>query len=155
MVLLLNTDSEVSDGVSDLRGAPSTVATVDLRFSAEDEAFRAEVRAWLDEHLVDEYAELGDAGGPGREHEGFEVRRSWERLLGEHGWIGLGWPAPYGRGATLMQQVIFAEEYARAGAPHRVNHMGENLFAPTIIACGSEAQKQRFLPAVRRGDELW
>jgi alkylation response protein AidB-like acyl-CoA dehydrogenase len=128
---------------------------VDLRFSAEDEAFRAEVRGWLDEFLVGEYAQLGDAGGPGREHEGFEVRRAWERLLGEHGWIGLGWPAPYGRGASLMQQVIFAEEYARAGAPHRVNHMGENLFAPTIIGCGSEAQKERFLPAVRNGDELW
>jgi alkylation response protein AidB-like acyl-CoA dehydrogenase len=54
-----------------------------------------------------------------------------------------------------MQQVIFAEEYARAGAPHRVNHMGENLLAPTIIACGNEAQKERFLPKVRSGDELW
>ncbi len=128
---------------------------MDLRFSPEDEEFRAEVRDWLATHLLGEYAELGDAGGPGREHEGFEVRRAWERLLGEHGWIGLGWPAPYGRGATLMQQVIFAEEYAHAGAPHRVNHMGENLFAPTIITCGSEAQKERFLPKVRSGDELW
>jgi alkylation response protein AidB-like acyl-CoA dehydrogenase len=129
--------------------------TVDLRFSADDEAFRAEVRGWLDTHLVGEFAELGDAGGPGREHEAFDVRRAWERLLGEHGWIGLGWPAPYGRDAPLMQQVIFAEEYARAGAPHRVNHMGENLLAPTIIACGNEAQKERFLPKVRSGDELW
>jgi alkylation response protein AidB-like acyl-CoA dehydrogenase len=128
---------------------------VDLRFSPEDEAFRDEVRRWLDEHLAGEYAELGDAGGPGREHEGFETRRAWERLLGEHGWIGLGWPAPYGRGASLMQQVIFAEEYARAGAPHRVNHMGENLLAPTLIACATEAQKDRFLPKVRSGDELW
>ncbi len=128
---------------------------MDLRFSAEDEAFRDEVRRWLDAHLVGEYAELGDAGGPGREHEGFDIRRSWERLLGEHGWVGLGWPAPYGRGASLMQQVIFAEEYARAGAPHRVNHMGENLLAPTIIACGNEAQRERFLPAVKNGDELW
>ena len=54
---------------------------MDLRFSVEDEAFRAEVRAWLDEHLVDDFAALGDAGGPGREHEGFETRREWERLL--------------------------------------------------------------------------
>jgi alkylation response protein AidB-like acyl-CoA dehydrogenase len=128
---------------------------VDLRFSPEDEAFRDEVRRWLDDHLAGEYAELGDAGGPGREHEGFETRRAWERLLGEHGWVGLGWPAPYGRGASLMQQVIFAEEYARAGAPHRVNHMGENLLAPTLIACATEAQKDRFLPKVRSGDELW
>jgi hypothetical protein len=128
---------------------------VDLRFTAEDEAFRLEVRTWLETHLVGEYAELGDAGGPGREHEGFEVRRSWERLLGEHGWVGLGWPAPYGRGASLMQQVIFAEEYARADAPHRVNHMGENLLAPTLIACADDEQKRRFLPAVKDGSELW
>jgi alkylation response protein AidB-like acyl-CoA dehydrogenase len=128
---------------------------VDLRFSPEDEAFRAEVRDWLGTHLVGEYADLGDAGGPGREHEGIETRREWERLLGEHGWVGLGWPKPYGRGASLMQQVIFAEEYAKAGAPHRVNHIGENLLAPTLIACGTEAQKERFLPAVRQGEELW
>jgi hypothetical protein len=128
---------------------------VDLRFSAEDEAFRDEVRGWLETHLVGEFAELGDSGGPGREHEGFDTRRAWERLLGEHGWVGLGWPAPYGRGASLMQQVIFAEEYARAGAPHRVNHMGENLLAPTLIACANDAQKERFLPAVKNGDELW
>ncbi|HVW79765.1 MAG TPA: acyl-CoA dehydrogenase family protein [Mycobacteriales bacterium] len=128
---------------------------MDLRFTAEDEAFRDEVRSWLGAHLVGEFAELGDAGGPGREHEGFDTRRAWERLLGEHGWVGLGWPAPYGRGATLMQQVIFAEEYAKAGAPHRVNHMGENLLAPTLIACANDEQKQRFLPAVRDGSELW
>ena len=129
---------------------------MDLRFSAEDEAFRAEVRAWLDAHLVGKFADLGDAGGPGREHEGFDVRRQWERLLGEHGWIGLGWPAEYGgRGATLMQQVVFHEEYAEASAPHRVNHIGENLLAPTLLACGTDEQRARFLPPIRTGDELW
>jgi alkylation response protein AidB-like acyl-CoA dehydrogenase len=129
---------------------------MDLRFSAEDEAFRADVRDWLDRHLVAEFAELGDAGGPGREHEGFDARRGWERRLGEHGWIGLGWPAEHGgRGATLMQQVVFHEEYARASAPHRVNHIGENLLAPTLLACGSDEQRARFLPPIRTGDELW
>ncbi|HTR70092.1 MAG TPA: acyl-CoA dehydrogenase family protein [Mycobacteriales bacterium] len=128
---------------------------MDLRYSAADEDFRQEVRDWLGVHLVGEYADLGDAGGPGREHEGFELRREWERLLGEHGWVGLGWPAPHGRDVSLMQQVIFHEEYARAHAPHRVNHMGENLLAPTVIACGSAAQHERFLPPIRRGEELW
>jgi alkylation response protein AidB-like acyl-CoA dehydrogenase len=128
---------------------------VDLRFSDADEAFRAEVLDWLRAHLVGEFAALGGAGGPGREHEGMDVRREWERLLGEHGWVGLGWPAPYGRDASLMQQVIFHEEYAKAHAPHRVNHMGENLLAPTVIACGTEAQKERFLPPIKTGDELW
>jgi alkylation response protein AidB-like acyl-CoA dehydrogenase len=128
---------------------------VDLRFSAEDEAFRADVRDWLGTYLTGEFAELGGIGGPSREHEGFETRRAWERLLGEHGWIGIGWPAPYGRDLPLVQQVVFHEEYAKARAPYRVNHMGENLLAPTVIACGTDAQRDRFLPAIRNGDELW
>jgi alkylation response protein AidB-like acyl-CoA dehydrogenase len=128
---------------------------VDFRFSAEDEAFRAEVRGWLDEHLVGEFAELKGAGGPGREHEGFDVRLAWEKLLGAHGWIGLGWPAPHGRGLPLMQQVIFHEEYAKADAPHRVNHIGENLLAPTVLALGTDTQRERFLPPIAKGDELW
>jgi len=128
---------------------------VDFRFSAEDEAFRAEVRDWLDAHLTGEFAELKGAGGPGREHEGFDVRLAWEKLLGEHRWIGVGWPEPYGRGLPLMQQVIFHEEYAKADAPHRVNHMGENLLAPTVLALGTDAQRERFLPPIARGDELW
>jgi alkylation response protein AidB-like acyl-CoA dehydrogenase len=128
---------------------------VDLRFTPEDEAFRDRVRSWLDAHLVGEFAELGDAGGPGREHEGVETRRAWERVLGEAGWSAIGWPEPYGMGATVMQQVIFAEEYAAAGAPHRINHFGENLLGPTLIECGTEEQKQRFLPPIKVGEELW
>jgi alkylation response protein AidB-like acyl-CoA dehydrogenase len=128
---------------------------VDFRFSAEDEAFRAEVREWFAEHLVGEFADLRGAGGPGREHEGFDTRLAWEHLLGGHGWIGIGWPAPYGRGLPVTQQVIFHEEYARADAPHRVNHMGEQLLAPTLVALGTDAQKDRFLPPIARGEELW
>jgi alkylation response protein AidB-like acyl-CoA dehydrogenase len=128
---------------------------VDLRFSAEDEAFRAQTRAWLDENLVGDYAELRGAGGPGREHEGFEIRRDWERRLGAAGWVGIGWPAPHGRGLSLMQQVVFHEEYARADAPQRVNHLGENLLAPTLIALGTPEQQARFLPPIASGEELW
>ena len=128
---------------------------MDFRFSAADEAFRAEVRDWLAEHLVGEFAELRGAGGPGREHEGFETRLAWEQLLGKHRWIGLGWPSPHGRGLPLMQQVIFHEEYAKADAPHRVNHIGENLFAPTVLALGTDAQRTRFLPPIAAGTELW
>ena len=129
---------------------------MDLRFSAEDEAFRAEVRDWLGDHLTGEFAEGRGLGGPGREHEGFDVRRAWERVLGDAGWIGLGWPKEHGgRGATLMQQVIFAEEYSRAEAPGRVNHMGEHLLGPTLIAFGTEEQQARFLPPIVQGEELW
>lgn len=98
-------------------------------------------------------------GGPGSEHEGVAVRRAWERELGRDGWIGLGWDdrgTGHGnRRASLTQQVVWAEEYARAAAPARVGHIGENLLAPTLIAYGSEEQQRRFLPAVACGDELW
>ena len=121
-----------------------------------DPSFRTEVREWLAANLVGEYADLGGAGGPGREHEGFDVRQRWEKVLGAAGWIGLGWPTEHGgRGASLVQQVVFAEEYARAGAPARVGHIGENLLAPTVIAFGTPEQQQRFLPAILAGDELW
>jgi len=129
---------------------------MDLRFTVADEAFRAEVRDWLRAHLVGEFAGLRGVGGNGREHEGFEGRREWERLLGADGWTGLGWPVEHGgRGASLIQQVVFHEEYARADAPHRVNHVGENLLAPTLIAWGTPEQQHRFLPPIRSGEELW
>src|SRR3954454_10140635 len=129
---------------------------MDLRFSAEDETFRTEVRTWLADNLTGEFADARGLGGSGREHEGYEVRRAWERRLAEGGWIGLGWPKEHGgRGASLNEQVIFAEEYSRANAPARVNHMGENLLGPTLIAFGSDAQQQRFLPPILNGEELW
>jgi alkylation response protein AidB-like acyl-CoA dehydrogenase len=124
--------------------------------SFDSPEFRAEVRAWLTDNIKGEFADLGGAGGPGREHEGFDVRHRWEKLLGSAGWIGLGWPKEHGgRGATLVQQVVFAEEYARAAAPARVGHIGENLVAPTLIDFGTPEQQQRFLPAILAGEELW
>ncbi|MGA4539921.1 acyl-CoA dehydrogenase family protein [Uniformispora flossi] len=129
---------------------------MDFRYSDEDEEFRAEVREWLRENLAGEFAAAVGTGGPGSEHEHFEIRRAWERRMGEGGWIGLDWPKEYGgREATLMQQVIFGEEYARAKAPGRVNHMGENLLGPTVLAFGTDEQKARFLPPIARGEELW
>ncbi|MCO6006480.1 acyl-CoA dehydrogenase family protein [Actinoallomurus purpureus] len=121
-----------------------------------DTGFRAEVRGWLEAHLTGEFAGARGLGGPGREHEGFDLRRAWERRLGEAGWTCLGWPKAYGgRDATLEQQVVFHEEYARANAPHRVGHIGEGLIGPTIIDFGTEEQRRRFLPPIQRGDELW
>lgn len=113
---------------------------MDFDFTAEDEAFRAEARAWL-------AARAEDASD----------RRSWERTLGKGGWIGLGWgEGGYGnRTATLTQQVVWAEEYARSGAPPRSGHIGEKLLAPTLVVHGSDEQKSRFLPPIAAGDELW
>ncbi|TAL19994.1 MAG: acyl-CoA dehydrogenase [Frankiales bacterium] len=118
--------------------------------------FRQEVRSWLAEHLVGRFAALVGSGGPGREHEHVELRTAWERELGTGGWIGLGWPvAAGGRGATVEQQVVFHEEYARAGAPARIGHMGEQLAGPTIATFGTQEQKDRFLPGILAGTELW
>ncbi|MFF0449743.1 acyl-CoA dehydrogenase family protein [Streptomyces sp. NPDC004609] len=121
----------------------------------DDTAFRAEARAWLHTHLRASHRGVG--GGPGSEHLGLRVRREWERQLGAAGWIGIGWAEDgWGnRPATLSQQVVWAEEYARARAPGRVGHIGENLLAPTLIAFGTREQKDRFLPPVARGEELW
>ena len=122
----------------------------------DDEQFRHDAAQWLADHVVGEYAELRGRGGPGDEDFGFDVRVRWEAQLGRGGFIGLGWPVEHGgRGATLAQQIIWAEEYARAEAPARVNHMGENLLAPTLIEFGSLHQRERFLPPILRGEERW
>jgi alkylation response protein AidB-like acyl-CoA dehydrogenase len=129
---------------------------MDLRDRPQDSAFRAEIRQFLQTHLVGDYAELGGRGGSGDETYGFDVRLRWERVLAEGGWTCLGWPVEHGgRGASITEQVIFHEEYARAAAPGRVSVMGEGLLGPTLIHYGSEAQQKRFLPPIRQGTELW
>jgi alkylation response protein AidB-like acyl-CoA dehydrogenase len=100
--------------------------------------------------------ELRGAGGPGREHEAYAQRLAWSRRLAAAGWTCLGWPVEHGgRGASLSQQVIFHEEYARAGAPARVGSLGEELLGPTLIAFGTPEQRRRFLPPIRMVEELW
>jgi len=123
---------------------------------ADLDALRAEIRTWLEQHLGGEYAALRGVGGPGREHEHFAERLAWNRHLAEHGWSCVGWPQEYGgRGLTLQEQVVFHEEYARADAPARVNHLGEELLGPTLIAHGTDEQRRRFLPGIRNVTELW
>ncbi|UCE84820.1 MAG: acyl-CoA dehydrogenase family protein [Deltaproteobacteria bacterium] len=129
---------------------------MNIHFSEEDERFRREIAKWLADNLSGEFAKLRGRGGPGDEHAFLEERRAWERKLGAAGWTCVGWPEAYGgRGLSLNQQVIYYEEYARAGGPGRVRHIGEGLIGPTLIAFGSEAQKRRFLPGIVRGEELW
>ncbi len=129
---------------------------MDLRDRPEDEAFRAAVRAWLEEHVVGEFAALGGRGGSGDETYGFETRLAWEKVLAAGGWTGLGWPVEFGgRGASVARQVIFNEEYVRARAPGRVSVLGEGLLGPTVIQYGTDAQRARFLPPILAGTELW
>jgi alkylation response protein AidB-like acyl-CoA dehydrogenase len=127
-----------------------------MQLTAADERFRDRIRGWLDQNLSGPFAGLRGLGGPGREHEDFDRRLDWNRHLAASGWTCLGWPAEFGgQDATLAQQVIFHEEYARSNAPARVGHMGEELLGPTLIAFGTPAQKQRFLPPIAAVGELW
>lgn len=121
-----------------------------------DDEFRRRVRDWLRDNLAGDFAAVKGMGGPGREHEAFDDRVAWERHLARSGWTCIGWPVEYGgRGASLEQQVIFHEEYARADAPARVAHIGEQLLGPTLIAFGTDAHRARFLPGIASVDELW
>lgn len=127
-----------------------------IGFSREDEAFRHEIANWLEENLSGEFAVLRFRGGPGDEHAFPEERKAWERRLAEGGWTCVGWaPEHGGRGLSISQQVIFHEEYARAGGPGRMGHIGEGLAGPTIAAFGNEAQRRRLLPGIVEGREFW
>ncbi|HZJ27457.1 MAG TPA: acyl-CoA dehydrogenase family protein [Acidimicrobiia bacterium] len=129
---------------------------MDLSFSADQEAFRAEARAWLEDRLTGKFALVRGRGGPGDEHALVDERVAWERELGAHRWSCLSFPEQYGgRGASLLEQVIFYEEYARAGGPGRAGIVGEGLIGPTILHFGTDAQRERFLPRIASGDELW
>ena len=128
---------------------------MDFRDTPEEAAFRDEVKAWLAENLVGEFARVGGSRGTADE-ENWDLRMEWERKLGEAGWIGLSWPKEYGgRGATFGQQAIFNEEYVKANAPGRITFFGEGLLGPTLVAMGTEQQKQRFLPPILKATELW
>jgi alkylation response protein AidB-like acyl-CoA dehydrogenase len=120
------------------------------------EEFRATVRDWLADNLSGDFAALRGLGGPGREHEAHDERIEWDRHLAAAGWTCLGWPVEHGgRDATIEERVVFHEEYARADAPARVSHFGEELLGPTLIALGTPEQQQRFLPPIKRVEELW
>lgn len=120
------------------------------------EEFRAEVRDWLAANLVGEYAALKGLGGPGKEYQAFEERLAWNQHLAAAGLTCLGWPVEHGgRGLSVAHRVAFYEEYARADAPDKVNHLGEELVGPTLIAFGTSEQQQRFLPAIRDVTQLW
>ncbi|WP_137819079.1 acyl-CoA dehydrogenase family protein [Pseudomonas sp. 2FG] len=127
-----------------------------ISFSAQDECFREEVAGWLAENLCGEFEPLRFRGGPGDEHMFPKERKAWERTLAAGGWTCVGWaPEHGGRGLSISQQVIFHEEYARAGGPGRMGHIGEGLAGPTIAAFGNAEQQRRFLPGIVSGSEFW
>lgn len=124
-----------------------------LGFTRGEEEFRAECADWLNAQMAGEFA---DIRGITTLTEKAERRKEWEQHLGEHGWGCIGWPREWGgRDATLAEQVIFAEEYARAGVPGRVNHIGVELAGPTLLALGTDEQKRRFLPGIAAGRTIF
>lgn len=124
---------------------------MELRYTHEQNVFRADVRAWLKDHVPKFPLEHFDAS-----RGGFEAHRAWERTLNSGGWSMVTWPTEFGgRGLDLIRWLIFEEEYHRAGAPGRVNQNGIFLLGPTLMEFGSHAQKARFLPPMAAGDEIW
>ena len=124
-----------------------------LSFTKDQEAFRSKIADWLGAQLSGAFS---DVRGITSQTEAAQRRIEWERELGRAGWSAIGWPKQFGgREAGLPEQVIFAEEYARARAPGRLGHMGVELAGPTILAFGTDAQKQRFLPKISAGEEMW
>ena len=129
---------------------------MDLQFSAEDRAFADELRQWLTDRLDGDFAAVRDQGAPGREYEAVDARIAWERELGRAGFIGMAWPKEVGGlDLSLSRQLIFWDEYLRAGGPGRIGVVGDWLLGPTLIAHGSEAQQRRFLPGILDGTVRW
>jgi len=125
---------------------------MDLNLTADELKFRDELRAWLKANAPKDWNEFREESMEKR----FEYLRRWQRKLFEGGWAGISWPKAYGgRGASLMEQVIFWQEMALADAPPMANVLGLGLIGPTIIAFGTEAQKKRFLPKILSAEEIW
>jgi alkylation response protein AidB-like acyl-CoA dehydrogenase len=127
---------------------------MDFGFSEQEERYRARVRAFLQANLSEIWGEEGQR--PTDETTRLKLLRQWQKRLFDHGFVGMAWPREYGgQGATQIEQAIFYEEMARSRAPVAINPVGINLVGPTLIAHGSEAHKQRFLPKILSGEHIW
>jgi alkylation response protein AidB-like acyl-CoA dehydrogenase len=123
---------------------------MDLHYDAETSAFRDEVRTFLAEHQESFPTESYDTA------EGFEQHRHWDKVLFDAGLSVITWPEKYGgRDATLLQWVVFEEEYFRAGAPGRASANGTSMLAPTLFSHGTEEQLDRILPKMASGEQIW
>ncbi|MCK8646053.1 acyl-CoA dehydrogenase family protein [Mycobacterium colombiense] len=127
---------------------------MDFSYPAEVERFRSELRAWLSQNLTDQ---LVAARRPtGRDDAAFEMLREWNATMADAGWAAVSWPPEYGgRGATVLEQLVYTEETTRARAPMPLNVIGLNNIAPAIMQYGTEQQKLTLLPRMMRADDIW
>jgi alkylation response protein AidB-like acyl-CoA dehydrogenase len=123
---------------------------MDLDLDEQATAFRNEARAWLADNVPHEPLASFDTA------EGFEQHREWEARLGDARWSVVPWPEEFGgRGASLLEWVLFEEEYYAAGAPGRVNQNGIFMLAPTLFSHGTAEQQRRILPKMARAEQVW
>jgi alkylation response protein AidB-like acyl-CoA dehydrogenase len=129
---------------------------MEFRLSAGEEAFRSEVRAWLRDNLPAGW-DTAAFHAPVTAEERIAASKDWQATLFRGGWAGITWPKAYGgRGASLVEQLIFSEECAAAKAPDSINlSVALGLVGPTLMACGTPEQQARFLPRILRGDDIW
>lgn len=129
---------------------------MDFSYSPEEEAFRQELRAWLEPAIQEHRATWGEDKDEFTQHPSSPASLAWHKRMHAGGWVGLHWPKEYGgRGASLMQQVIFTEECMRLGTPPEVNGMGINMVGPMLMHYGTEAQRERYLANILSADEIW
>lgn len=127
---------------------------MDFSYPPEVEQFRIELRNWLSENLTDEL--VATRRSTGRDDATFEALRAWNRTMSDAGWGAVSWPPEYGgRGATVLEQLVYTEETTRARAPVPLNVIGLNNIAPAIMKYGTESQKLTLLPRMMRADDIW
>lgn len=129
---------------------------MDFRKTPEQKEFQQELQHWLKENLPDGWLEgernIPEEGDPERE----DFLRNWQRTLYEGGWAGIQWPEEYGgQGASLMEAEIYQEEMARVDSPPQINMLGITLVGPTIMQLGTKEQKERFIPNILNGEDVW
>jgi alkylation response protein AidB-like acyl-CoA dehydrogenase len=129
---------------------------VNFNYPADAEAFRAELRAWLDANFTAEYQSVRSVIGCSMDDPDLTKNREWNAKLADARYTAIAWPEEYGgRAAGIMDQVVYAEEMHRAGAPSTVNLIGLSNIAPAIMTYGTDEQKHTLLPRMLRGDDIW
>lgn len=127
---------------------------MDFSYPREIEQFRKELRAWLAANLTDDVVTAGRRRG--KDDASFATLRDWNATMADAGWAAVSWPREYGgRGATVLEQLVYAEETTRARVPIPLNVIGMNNIAPAIMQYGTEAQKRTLLPRMMRADDIW